>query len=222
MICLGFALLFFKPSCPGAEEAQAAAKEEKKSESTDDGWQKLFDGKTLEGWKSSDFIGQGKIEVKDGQLIIGWGEGCSGVTYTKDFPKIDFEVELEAQRLDGSDFFASITFPIHDQFATLVVGGWGGGVIGISCIDGMDASENATTTYRPFEQKTWYKVRLQVTDEHGIKAWIDGKEMVEHPIKGYKFSLRWEIEESKPFGIASWNSTAALKNIRMKRVKSGE
>ena len=48
---------------------------------------------------------------------------------------------------------------------------------------------------------------------------IDGKEMVKHPIKGYKFTLRWEIEDSKPFGIASFNSTAALKSVRIRKVQ---
>lgn len=224
---LGFAGFLLLPAslCVAEGSEGAAVEAEKKAtavaepEVDSDGWRKLFDGKTLEGWKPSDFVGQGKVEVKDGTLVIGWGEGCSGVNYTKDFPKMDFEVEVVAMRVDGSDFFSSITFPIHDQFATLVVGGWGGGVIGISCIEGMDASENATTTYRPFDQKTWYTIRLRVTEKDGIQAWIDGKEMVKHPIKGYKFTLRWEIEDSKPFGIASFNSTAALKSVRIRKVQ---
>ena len=45
----------------------------------------------------------------------------------------------------------------------ILLGGWGGGVVGISSIDTMDASENETTKYRQFVTDRWYKVRLRVT-----------------------------------------------------------
>ena len=35
---------------------------------------KLFDGKTLEGWKASNFAGAGEVTVENGQLIINKGE----------------------------------------------------------------------------------------------------------------------------------------------------
>ena len=33
----------------------------------------------------------------------------------KDFPKENFEIRWEANRLDGSDFFVGITFPVGDE-----------------------------------------------------------------------------------------------------------
>ena len=72
------------------------------------GWKKLFDGKTLDGWKSSfDKESSGKIHVKDGAIVLEKGQKMTGVTYAgKDFPKTDYEVVLEGKRVDGRDFFA--------------------------------------------------------------------------------------------------------------------
>ena len=93
-------------------------------------------------------------------------------------PRYRLEVELEAMRVEGSDFFCGLTFPIKDEFCSLIVGGWGGGVVGLSSVDGSDASENETTGYREFEKGKWYPIKLRVTDQR-ITAWIDGKEEVD-------------------------------------------
>jgi hypothetical protein len=79
----------------------------------------------------------------------------------------------------------------------------------------MDASENDTTTYQPFKSKQWYKIRLKVTDKK-IEAWIDGKQIVDQDLEGKKIGIRYEVELSKPFGFACWQTTAALKNIRVR------
>lgn len=89
-------------------------------------WQSLFDGKTLKGWKNSEFGGGGEILVENGQIRISFGEGCNGVTYQKEFPKIDYEVQLEAQRVEGTDFFCGMTFPVQESPCSLIIGGWGG------------------------------------------------------------------------------------------------
>ena len=53
----------------------------------------------------------------------------TGVTYQGQFPKTDYEVSLEAMRVDGVDFFCGMTFPVRSEFCTLIVGGWGGEVV---------------------------------------------------------------------------------------------
>ena len=86
-------------------------------------------------------------------------------------------------RMQGNDFFASLTFPVGDSFATWVTGGWGGDIVGISSIDGWDASDNETRSYFNFENGRWYALRLQVTDDT-IKAWIDDQPIVNVDIAG--------------------------------------
>ena len=46
-----------------------------------EGWKKLFDGKTLTGWKSADFYKPGKIHVKDGALILEKGSVDTSIRF---------------------------------------------------------------------------------------------------------------------------------------------
>jgi hypothetical protein len=176
----------------------------------------LFDGSSLEGWVPSDFGGRGEVELEDGSIVLGAGNDLTGVTYRGELPKGDYEVELDAKRLDGGDFFCGLTVPVGENHCTLVVGGWGGGLVGISCIDGLDASENATTSHRKFDSGRWYQIRLRVTAQK-IQAWIDGDPAVDAEIGGKKISMRrGEIELSQPLGIASFRTRAALRRIQIK------
>ncbi len=176
-------------------------------------WQPLFDGKSNLGWKTTPFGGAGEVEVRDGVLVLHQGI-LTGVNFTNAFPNTDYEIELEARRTSGLDFFCGLTFPVGDSFATWVVGGWGGAVVGISSLDGADASHNATTKYRRFETDRWYRLHLTVTT-NTLAASIDGESVVDTDIRGVKISLRQgEIELSKPLGIAAWSTTAELRNIR--------
>ena len=174
----------------------------------------LFDGKSLQGWTVSDFGGHGDPAVEDGNLVIPVGEGLTGVTYAGKLPKSNYEVSLDAQRTQGDDFFCGLTFPVGDSFASLIIGGWGGGVCGISSLDGNDASGNDTTTRRKFENDKWYRIRLRVTDDK-IQAWIDDEKIVDVVTTGKKISVRGDIEQSCPFGLATWRTGAALKDIRI-------
>src|SRR5579864_1526291 len=185
-----------------------------------DKWQALFDGKKLGHWKATDFGGQGEVKIEKGELILTHGDSLTGVTWQGDLPaKMNYEVELDAQRVDGADFFCGLTFPVNNDSASLIVGGWGGGLCGISCLDDLDAANNNTTTVREFKNGTWYHVRLRVTPDH-LSAWIDDKQIVNVDIKGKKISVRSEVEASQPLGIASYQTTAAIKNIRLRKLKA--
>jgi hypothetical protein len=182
------------------------------------GWQSLFDGRTLKDWKSTDFGGEGTVEVKDGAILLGVGNDLTGVNYQRLVPHRNYEVSLEARRVDGSDFFCGLTFPVKDAPCSLIIGGWGGGVCGLSSLDGLDASENSTTKYKDFDTGRWYTIRLRVTDAK-IEAWIDKEQIVNQNLAGKKLSIRSEVEASRPFGIASYRTLAALRNIRLRELK---
>jgi hypothetical protein len=112
-------------------------------------WKKLLPQKGLDGWESTNFGGEGGVKIEDGVLTMERGEPLTGVTRLgKDFPTESFEMRWSAQRVDGSDFFAGVTFPVGKEHCSLIAGGWGGGLVGISSIDGNDASENETASYR--------------------------------------------------------------------------
>lgn len=181
------------------------------------GGELLFNGKDLEGWEITNFGTEGPINVSDGKLVINMGDGCGGVTYTKDFPKVNYEVNLEARRTVGNDFFCGMTFPVNDSFCSFIVGGWGGPVVGLSCIDGIDAGDNETKTLKRFDKDIWYKIKLQVTAEK-IIGWVDDEKLVDFNYQGRQLSIRPEVELSKPFGICTWITTAELRNIWIKNL----
>ena len=200
------------------DNSQAAAKNKQAGQ-----WISLFNGKNLNGWKVPQFGGEGEVHVKDGNLILEMGVDLTGVTLTdvKKLPTTNYEVELEAMRVDGTDFFCGLTFPVKKDPCSFILGGWGGSLCGLSSIDGDDASQNSTTTFQTLKKKQWYKIRLQVTD-HKIQVWLDGKQIVDQNLKDRKISIRYEVELSKPFGITSFATTAALKNIRLRKLSPEE
>ena len=181
-------------------------------------WTPLFDGRTLDKWKLTNFSGQGEVRIADGALILDMGGDLTGVNFTGEMPKTNYELALEAQRQDGSDFFCGLTFPVGDSAATLVVGGWGGGLVGVSSIDGNDASENETTQIMKFDKGRWYRIRVKVTPEF-LETWIDDEQMAKVEMKGKKIDLRaGEIELSKPFGIATFRTRGAMRDIKLRKL----
>ena len=183
-----------------------------------EGWQPMFDGKTLTGWRETAFAGHGEVQCASGLVVLKLGDPFTGIQWTNAISKMDYEVALDAMRVSGSDFFCGLTVPAGTNFCSLIVGGWGGSLMGISSLDGMDASENETTHFKNFEQGRWYRIRLRIT-ERRIEAWIDKEKVVNVDISEKRISLRpGDIELSKPFGIASYQTTAALREIKIRRV----
>ncbi len=188
------------------------------------GWRPLFDGKSLAGWTESDFLGAGKVTVSGGVVTLGKG-ALTGIRWagpSLPFPKSGYEIQVEAARLAGGDFFAGITFPVGDSYCTWINGGWGGEVVGLSSIDGADASMNDTTLNWKFETGRWYTFRLRVTPT-AIAAWIDGESVIETSTTGKWISLReGEIEHSIPFGVAAYSTTAGIRKIEWRPLSPGE
>ena len=181
-------------------------------------WQPLFDGKSLDGWKVVEFGGDGEVNVEEGRILMKMGNSLTGVTYAgDDLPKSNYEIELEAMRVEGIDFFCGLTFPVGDSHCSFIVGGWAGAVVGLSSIDNKDASENETTQYITFKTGPWYRVRVRVTDDN-ISAWIDDKQVVDQKIKDRKVSTRNEVDLSKPLGLSAWQTTAAVRDIKLRKL----
>ncbi len=155
-------------------------------------------------------------EPEPGILHLQFGEGLSGLKWAGPAPEGAFEIELEARRVDGTDFFCGLTFPARrsGECVTWVVGGWGGGLVGISSVDERDASENETARPMSFEKGRWYKLRLSCGDER-IQAWIDGVQVVDLDTKGRKLSLRpGPIDSCAPFGLSTWQTTGEFRALR--------
>ena len=182
-------------------------------------WAPLFDGKSLKGWKATQFGGEGEVYVEDETIFMEFGSSMTGLTATQNLPRDNYEVRLEAKRIDGTDFFCGLTFPVKDNYLTLVVGGWGGAVVGLSSIDGDDASENDTRRSKAFKKNQWYSIRLRVSQDV-VTVWIDDKELIKRSLTGHELSLRPEVNLCRPFGICAWETRAALRKLEIRSLNN--
>jgi len=182
------------------------------------GWRSLFDGKTLAGWAVTDFAGHGDVKVGGGKILLETG-AMTGIHWTNEAAllKINYEIALDAMRTEGNDFFCGLTFPVKEDPCSLIVGGWGGGVVGLSSLDGQDAANNETTRYMNFDNGRWYAIRVRVT-ETNISCWIDADKVVDADTRDRGIGIRPEVESSRPLGVATWSTGAALKNIRTRKL----
>lgn len=199
--------------------------DEKPKDAKEPAWRELFNGKDLTGWHQSDYGGGPEVAVEDGKIVIPLAERLAGITYdaadADKLPKANYEIELEARRIQGSDFFVGLTFPVGESHASLILGGWGGTVCGISSLDGDDANHNDTRKLIRFKKDQWYKVRLRVEPER-LQAWLDDQPLVDVNTKGKHLDIRPEIGPSKPLGLASFATTSEVKRIRMRELPAEE
>lgn len=178
-------------------------------------WEYLLDGATLAGWRESGLAGQKPVTVEHGALVLPTGDAMTGITHEGEVPKLDYELTLAARRVAGGDFFCGLTFPVADSHCSLILGGWGGSVVGLSSLDGMDASENETSRWIDFDEQRWYRVRVRVTSSR-IACWLDDRLIVDLATDRRRITTRWEMDRCKPLGFATWRTTGELRDIRLR------
>ncbi len=183
---------------------------------------KLLSAEFASAWKASGMPEEGKVLVQDGEISLHPGQPMTGVRFdawqSAGLPLTRYSIEYEAMRVEGNDFFGTVTFPVNDTHASLIVGGWGGTLVGISSIDDMDASENNTRGNARFENNRWHKVRIEVRDDE-LRAWINDKLFVNTSTKGRKLGLRTgDIEKCLPFGFASYATQSRIRNVLVHRL----
>ncbi len=201
---------------PGAAEAQD------KPASRETGTIVLFDGKSLEGWKKTAFYKPGEVKVEDGAIVMPPGRPMTGITTSRtDIPRTNYELVYEAMRREGSDFFAAATFPVGKSCITLVNGGWGGNVTGLSSLNGSDASENETSKSIKYKDKTWYTFRVKVTDKV-IRYAIDGKEIYAVNHEDRQISTRIEVHPNEPLGFATYETGGAVRKVEIRPLTKAE
>ena len=221
---------------PAAGEGKAAVKADK-------GWTVSDWGE----WKQQDTGPEAKISVvaelpevkegaatqpvsgeakKAGVLVLERGEPFTVVRYEGKAPLLvdEYEISWEAARLEGNDFFASLTFPVgsREKCATFVTGGWGGWTTGVSSIGHQFANENETTGSMEFASGRWYAFTLQV-NTMCLRGLIDGKEQFKVGLKGKAIDMHpSEITKSMPLGFASYSTKGAIRNVKVRPLKVGE
>jgi hypothetical protein len=182
-------------------------------------------------WMEMETLGPNTWEAINGAADLSWdnaskvmrigvGTDLNGVRWTGPLPIAPYVVELEARRMSGNDFFCGLTFPVRTgtECVSLIVGGWGGSLVGISSINGLDAAENSTGSQHEFENQRWYRIRVEVTNER-LQAWIDDRQVVDVDTEGRKLSLReGAIEYCAPLGLATWMTSAEVRGVRWRKL----
>ena len=190
------------------------------AENSGDRWNNekiLFDGSSLDHWAVTDYAGHGEVSLDgNGSVVLEFGIALTGIHWVGEkLPLCNYEISWSAKKVSGTDFFGSLTFPYLNDHATLVLGGWGGALVGISCLDGFDASENQTATAHLFNTNQWYRCVLRVTETH-FKFWVDQEKLIDCDIQGRDISMRTgEIELSRPLGFSTFDTTGLIKDVRI-------
>lgn len=179
-------------------------------------WRELFDGKSLEGWEVTPFGGEGPVRVTADAIEMEYGSMLTGIRLadSNGMPRTNYELRVVAARLSGTDAFCALTFPVGDSHATLVAGGWGGELTGISNLDGRDASLNETATRRLYESGRDYALRVRVTPER-IRAWVDGETVADVSLAGREVGPGDEALLARPLGVSSYATTARVRRVRV-------
>jgi hypothetical protein len=169
---------------------------------------------------------------KAGVLILKAGAPFCAVKYEGKeelLARTGYEISWDAMRVEGSDFFSALTFPVlkknskgEDINASLVTGGWGGWVVGISSVGHQFASENETTRSYEFETGRWYRFTVQVTPQV-IRCLIGGKEQFKLDTRDKTLSMHpSEIQKCEPLGFSTYQTTGAIRNVQIRALKDGE
>lgn len=187
-------------------------------------WTQLFDGTTLDGWKKpdeSEFEPTGSVSVEDGTLRFESGTPYAALQWAGEFPRESFEVEVTAKRTEGSDIFCGLLVPVGASHISVILGGWGDTVVGVSCVDHLYASDNETSRVMSFENDKWYDVRVRVTKER-VLAWIDESKVIDLERKGHVLTPYPGLEALAPFAIFTWETGASFRDVWARRVVTGE
>ncbi|MFW6163799.1 MAG: family 16 glycoside hydrolase, partial [Planctomycetota bacterium] len=192
-----------------------------------DGWCGLLDGTSLDGWEPVEaFPGTdaaGPVAVEEGSVVLGQGWPWTGAVWTGAVPSVDYEFEIEGQRVKGTGDFCSVVFPVKDQFCKLNVGGHWPYVIALDTIDGRTGRDGRNPARREasFEDGRWYRVRARVTAER-VEAWLDGEQVINLPLDPHELTLFDQYPSMaalKPFGVCTWKTKGAIRNLRLRRLK---
>lgn len=162
------------------------------------------------------FGGHGETSLNGETFSLGMGVELTGIRFEDSIPTAPYELKFEARKINGTDFFCGLTFPVRssEECLTLILGGWGGGTVGLSSIDGKAASENETTSYRNFDPDRWYRFRLQVTSAEVIVN-LDDETIINFELGEHELGLRrGPIDLCAPLGIATWQTASEIRNLR--------
>ena len=180
----------------------------------------------MDQWQALNFGGEGDVTFKEGSLNLDYGSPLTGVIYKGDLAALlgedldHYAITLQARRVEGVDMFLGLTFPVGTEGHTsLVLGGWAGAITGLSNLDDLNASENATTQYHNMPEGQWFDVKVMVTPDK-IQCWLGDEQLVDVKRADYKkYDTHGAVVDTKPLGMFSYDTHGQVKNMKAWRLK---
>ncbi len=186
----------------------------------------LFAEPFIDQWKEAAMPKTGGTAREAEGFVLKAGQPMTGIVFAdwskQGLPLTDYAISYEAMRTSGHDFFGALTFPVGspERCVTFVLGGWGGSQVGISSIDGFDASENETGSSQHLENDRWYRVRIEVSNRW-LKVLLNDRPIINTNITSRTLTLRaGEVVNCVPFGFATYRTEGKLRNCVIEKAKA--
>jgi len=186
-------------------------------------WVSMFDGKTMAGWRVVEegvCDDPGEVSAKSGRMLLaeGGSDRSTSISWMGPVSRTNYEIKLEAMRLDGSGCLCHVAFPVGDSLCMLIVGGDGTWV----ALDRVGAEreykQNITARSMTFEQDRWYLIHLRVTPAD-IAVWIDNRKVIDLPLTKHEVQIPSEWTVLRPLGLGTWQSTSTFRNIFIRQLE---
>lgn len=210
-----------KDSGTQASEASSAAAPNTLSEQEKaDGWELLFDGKTLDGWKrfNRDTIGplwsvvDGSIKCDGEGLGEGSGDMGGSLVTTRQFGNFELAFEYKLSKGGNSGVLYHVVedpkykydYETGPEFQVLDDGGWQG-----ELGDAQKAGSNydmhpASASKKINPAGEWNSARIIYNNGH-VEHWLNGVKVVEFQEDSDDYRQR--LEKSKWTGYPDWNKS---------------
>jgi hypothetical protein len=182
-------------------------------------WQSLFDGKTLRGWKLIDghpFGNHGRVDVRNNEIVLGKGGPCTGIQYTGDLPKSDYEFSFEVMSHSASGGLMSMAFHVEGSSTMASIDVHDGGTIE-AIMRVVDGGNRGIAAKARFEKGRWYRVLVQVTQSR-LLVLLDDEKLFDWPRPQHSFGKPVEWGALVPFGIGNWDAETSLRRIQVRRI----
>lgn len=190
-----------------------------------DEWQKLFDGKTMNGWRVMAVHGGngGLWTVENGALVGNQEPDHKGGLIGTEAKYSDFEIELEFKADFPADTGLFLRTRDDGMGYQITLDHCDGCFIGslYAPAEGGFIQQNKDWK-KYFKQNDWNKLRARVTGQPAhVVAWLNGVKMTDFQDNRERYPREGYIGLQVHGGAGSWaeNSRARFRNIRIKTLR---
>ncbi|HQR32761.1 MAG TPA: DUF1080 domain-containing protein [Blastocatellia bacterium] len=189
------------------------------------GWQKLFDGKTMNGWQLKAVHGGngGVWTVENGALVANQEKDHKGGLIGTEKKYSDYEIELEFKadnpvdtglflrvREDGMGYQVTIDYRKDGFIGSLYAPAEGGFI------------QQNKDWPKYFKKDDWNKLRARIEGQPAhVTAWLNGTKTIDFTDNKDRYPREGYIGLQVHGGEGAWgeNSRARFRNIRLQEIK---